>query len=256
MLLQALDYRELYHRHDCRLQVGGSDQWGNITAGMELVRRKDGAEVEGLTLPLITTASGQKLGKTESGSVWLDARKTSPYAFFQYWLATDDRDVGAYLRYFTFLPREEIERLDETVQVAPQRREAQTRLAFEVTALIHGEEAARQSQYISAALFGTADLDDLTLEMLEQARDSIPSLELESDSDTPPVADLLAATGLASSKSEARRFVESGGAYLNNRRWEEALSAPSADDFLLGRFLVLRRGKRNVALVHRARPRR
>jgi tyrosyl-tRNA synthetase len=253
MLLQAFDYTELMRRHECVLQIGGSDQWGNITAGLELARRKHQRAVDALTVPLITTASGAKLGKTESGTVWLSAELTSPFAFYQYWINADDRDVGRYLRYFTFLPREEIERLEEAVATEPQRREAQARLAHEVTSLIHGEEAALRAEQTSAALFGAGDLTALTAEMLSEAVESVPHVRLENGAPVPSMVDLLASTGLAASKSEARRFVESGGAYLNGRRWAEGLGAPAEEDFMEGQFLVLRRGKRNVALVQRAR---
>jgi tyrosyl-tRNA synthetase len=253
MLLQAFDYTELMERHGCELQIGGSDQWGNITAGLELARRKHGRAVHALTVPLITTASGAKLGKTERGTVWLDATKTSPFAFYQYWFNTDDRDVGRYLRYFTFLPRDEIVGLEEAVAAAPQRREAQARLAHEVTELIHGEEAAARAEQTTAALFGTADPTSLTADMLVEALDSVPNVRLEHGAPAPSVVDLLAGTGLAASKSEARRFVEGGGAYLNDRRWTDRLAAPADDDFIDGEFLILRRGKRNVALVQRPR---
>jgi tyrosyl-tRNA synthetase len=249
MLLQAFDYTELMTRYGCELQIGGSDQWGNITAGLELARRKHRRAVDALTVPLITSASGAKLGKTATGTVWLDPAKTSPFAFYQYWINTDDRDVARYLRFFTFLARDEIERLDQTVVDAPQRREAQARLAHEVTALIHGEEAALRSEQISAALFGSGDVTSLTADMLGEAFEAVPHLVL--DGGVPPVVDLLTGTGLASSRSEARRFVESGGAYVNDRRWADGLEAPAEDDFIDGEFLVLRRGKRNVALVRR-----
>jgi tyrosyl-tRNA synthetase len=248
MLLQALDFLELYRRHGCRMQTGGSDQWGNIVAGLDLIRRVDGGSGHALTTPLVTSAAGEKFGKsTGGGRLWLDPELTSPYAFYQYWINVDDRDVGPFLRFFTFLTREEIEALDRDTAERPQARAAQRTLAQELTTLVHGAEETVRVEAASRALFGGGELGALDATTLAAALAEAPTAVV--DGDPPAVADLLALTGLVASKSAARRTVAEGGAYLNNRRVEDADAVPGAADLLHGRWLVLRRGRRNIAGV-------
>jgi tyrosyl-tRNA synthetase len=250
LLLQSLDYHELFRRHGCRLQVGGSDQWGNILGGVDLVRRTEGASVHALTTPLVTSASGEKFGKsTGGGSLWLDPELTSPYAFYQYWVNVDDRDAGAYLRYFTFLPREEIEALDAATAERPQARSAQRRLAEELTTLVHGSDETARVIAASQALFGQGDLRTLDPATLRAALTEAPHLAVSGD--LPSVVDLLTDTGLSPSKSAARRTIAEGGAYLNNEKVTTEDATPAPEDLLHGRWLVLRRGKRSVAGVER-----
>jgi tyrosyl-tRNA synthetase len=249
-ILQGNDFRELYLRHGCVLQTGGSDQWGNLTAGTELVRRAEGAVVHALATPLITKADGTKFGKTEAGTVWLDPAMTSPYAFFQFWLNADDRDVVTYLKTFSFRSRAEIEQLAAATAERPQARAAQRALAEELTALVHGEEQLAQVQAASRALFGSGALQELDEQTLAAALAEAPSVTLTGDS--PPVVDLLA-QALDLSKSNARRAVREGGAYLNNAKVTDEAAVPAQGDWLHGRFLVLRRGKRTVAVVERLR---
>ena len=253
MLLQSYDYLELHRRHDCRLQVGGNDQWGNITAGLDLIRRVEGHDrsVHALTLPLVTDSSGAKIGKsTGGGNVWLDPALTSPYALYQFLLNVGDRYVGTYLRLLTFLPRERVEELDAATAQTPHARAAQRALAESLTALLHGEQELRQVQAASAALFGGGALEELAEATLAAALAEAPSTVVQGE--VPPLVDLLAAA-LGLSKSDARRAVREGGAYLNNRKiTDEALRAEEGD-WLHGRYLVLRRGKRSVALAERTR---
>ena len=252
MLLQSYDFLELYRRHGCRLQIGGNDQWGNITAGLDLIRRVEGSArlpVHALTLPLVTDASGAKIGKsTGGGNVWLDPVLTTPYALYQYLLNVDDRDVGTYLRLLTFLPREQVEELDGLTATRPQGRAAQRALAAELTALVHGAPELAQVQAASAALFGGGALEDLGEATLVAALAEAPSTRVTGDA--PPLIDLLAA-GLGISKTEARRAVRDGGAYLNNRKISDEAAVPVPGDWLHGRFLVLRRGKRAMTVVER-----
>jgi tyrosyl-tRNA synthetase len=251
MLLQALDYLELYRRYGCRLQTGGSDQWGNIVAGLDLIRKVEGGSGHALTTPLVTSASGEKFGKsTGGGSLWLDPALTSPYAFYQYWINVDDRDAGAYLRYFTFLSRDEIESLDKETAERPQARAAQRRLAQEMTTLVHGAEETSRVEAASRALFGQGELADLDDATLAAALAEVPTARV--DGPMPTVVDLLTLSGLVPSRSAARRTVEEGGAYVNNRRVEDPESVPAAESLLHGRWLVLRRGRRNLAGVDTA----
>ncbi|MDQ1703678.1 MAG: tyrosyl-tRNA synthetase [Frankiaceae bacterium] len=248
MLLQSLDYLELFRRHGCRLQVGGSDQWGNLTAGVDLIRRVEAASVHALSWPLVTSVTGEKFGKsTGGGSLWLDPELTSPYAFFQYWINVDDRDVGRYLRCFTFLAREEIEVLEAAAVERPAAREAQRRLAEEITSLVHGAAETERVIAASRALFGQGDLADLDPATLAAALAETPHATVSAP--LPSVVDLLALTGLAASKSAARRTVAEGGAYVNNVRVADPDAAPTAEDLLHGRWLVLRKGKRSLAGV-------
>jgi len=248
LLLQSLDYLELYRRHGCRLQIGGSDQWGNILGGVDLVRRIEGAHVHAVTTPLVTSSSGEKFGKsTGGGSLWLDPALTTPYAFYQYWINVDDRDAGTYLRFFTFLSREEIEALDKETAERPQARAAQRRLAQELTTLVHSAEETARVEAASRALFGQGELGELDESTLAAALAQTPSAQVSEP--LPSVTDLLTVTGLVPSKSAARRTVAEGGAYVNNRRIEDPDAAPDSADLLHGRWLVLRRGRRNLAGV-------
>ena len=254
LILQAFDYLELYRRLDCRLQIGGNDQWGNITAGLDLIRRVERGEAHALTVPLITSATGAKFGKsTGGGSLWLDPELTSPYAFYQYWINTDDRDAGPYLRFFTFLPEEEIESLAAATAERPAAREAQRRLAGELTTLVHGPAETGRVIAASRALFGQGDLAALDAATLGAALLEVPHVVLGRgdlvDGRLPPLVQLLVDTGLSPSRSAARRTITEGGAYVNNERVTDEDAAPGLGDLLHGRWLVLRRGKRNVAGV-------
>jgi tyrosyl-tRNA synthetase len=242
MLLQAMDYMELCRRHDCSVQVGGSDQWGNITAGMDLVRRALGRQCYALTVPLITKADGTKFGKTESGSVWLDPTKTSPYAFYQFWLNTADADVARFLRVFTFIEMDEVEHLDESVRRDPGKREAQRRLAAEVTRLVHGDDGVGSAERISAALFGDGILG-LTRDDLEQLQlDGMPSSAV-GDAE-PDLVGVLASSGLASSRGAARKLIQSGSIHVNGVAVGDCDAMLERKKALHGRFHLIRRGKK------------
>jgi len=247
-VLQGMDFLELHRRYGCVLQTGGSDQWGNLTAGSELVRKVTGASVHLLATPLLTKADGTKFGKTESGTIWLDPALTSPYAFFQFWLGADDRDVGTYLRTFSFRSREELEELERATRERPQARAAQRALAEELTALVHGEAEVARVQAASAALFGRGDLRELDEGVLAAALAEAPSVQVQGE---PGALVELLAEGLGVSRSEARRAVRDGGAYLNNVAIADESALPQEADWLHGRFLVLRRGKRSMAVVER-----
>jgi tyrosyl-tRNA synthetase len=249
VLLQSMDYLELFRRHGCRLQTGGSDQWGNITAGVELVRRVEGERVHALATPLLTKPDGTKFGKTESGTVWLDPAMTSPYAFYQFWLNVDDRQVGEMLRVFTFRDLEEIAGIEEQHAQRPAARAAQRVLAEDVTTLVHGADETRRVQQAAAALFGTGDLAGLPEPTLEAALREAPFATVKGGERLPSVAELFVETGLVPSKGAARRTASEGGAYLNNERVADADVEVGRDRLLHGRFLVLRRGKRNMAGV-------
>jgi tyrosyl-tRNA synthetase len=251
MLLQANDYVELHQRHRCVLQIGGSDQWGNIIAGVRLVRQKLSASVHALTVPLVTAADGTKFGKsTGGGNLWLDAEMTTPYAWYQYFVNTADADVIRYLRWFTFLSADELAELDEATTARPQQRAAQRRLARELTTLVHGEQATESVEHASQALFGRGELTRLDKPTLRAALQETSIAELNSA--TPDgIVDLLVATGLSQSKGAARRTIAEGGVYVNNSKIEDEEWAPQASDFLHGQWLVLRRGKRNIAGVER-----
>jgi tyrosyl-tRNA synthetase len=249
-ILQANDYLELYRRHGCTLQLGGSDQWGNITAGVDLIRRVEGAHVHALTGKLITKADGTKFGKTAGGAIWLDPALTSPYAFYQYWLNSDDRDVIRFLKVFTFRSREEIEELEKAVSERPAAREAQRALADDLTSLVHGEDELGRVIAASRALFGQGSLAELDARTLEAALAEVPKATVPSLG--APFIDLLAESGLVESKSAARRAVKEGGAYLNNVKITDEEYAPAPEDLLHGRFLVLRRGKKTIGGVELA----
>ncbi|MEO8251556.1 MAG: tyrosine--tRNA ligase [Chloroflexota bacterium] len=248
-ILQAFDYLELHRRYGCRLQTGGSDQWGNLTAGVDLIRRVTGESVHALATPLITKADGSKYGKTESGTLWLDPELTSPYAFYQYFFNADDADVVLLLKAFSFRSREEIEALAADMAGHPEARAAQHALAEELTTLVHGPEATAQAIAASAALFGRGELAELDDGTLAAAMAELPHAEV--DGAMPAVSDLLVATGLAESRTAARRTVADGGAYLNNRRVTDPELVPGDGDLLHGRWLVLRRGKRSLAAVEK-----
>jgi len=250
-ILQALDYLELYRRYGTTLQTGGSDQWGNLTAGVDLIRRAEGASVHALATPLITRADGTKYGKTEAGALWLDPTMTSPYAFYQYFLNQADADVGALLRTFSFRSRDEIEALDQATAEHPEAREAQQVLASELTTLLHGADEARGAVAASQAIFGQGELRTLDASTLESVASSLPRIML--DGDLPSATDLLVGTGLARSRSDARRMIGEGGAYLNNARISDPELVPGQDALLHGRWLILRRGKRNVAVAEVSR---
>ncbi|MGC4893443.1 tyrosine--tRNA ligase [Micromonospora sp. DT31] len=245
-LLQANDYFELHRRHGCRLQFGGSDQWGNITAGVDYVRRRGAGPVEAFTTPLVTKSDGTKFGKSETGTIWLDPQMTSPYAFYQFWVNADDRDVSRYLRYFSFRSREELEELEKATAERPQARSAQRALAEELTTLVHGEQETAQAVAASQALFGRGSLDELAPQTLRAA---LTEAGLTRLAELPDVAGLLKESGLVPSMKEARRVIAEGGAYVNNVRVTAADATVAAEDLLHGRYLVLRRGKRSFAGV-------
>ncbi|HVF20198.1 MAG TPA: tyrosine--tRNA ligase [Mycobacteriales bacterium] len=255
-LLQANDYLELFRRHGCRLQIGGSDQWGNIVAGVDLIRRVEGASVHALTFPLITDASGAKFGKsTGGGSVWLDPEMTSPYAFFQFWVNADDRDVVGYLKVFSFRTRLEIEALAAAAAERPHAREAQRALAEELTELVHGPEALAGVLAATEALFGAGDVRTLSPTALADALAGAPSLSVAPGA-VPPVPALLVELGLCKSTSDARSRMSQGGVYLNGERVEDPSYVPTQADLLHGRYVVLRVGKRSYGLVTAAGVRR
>jgi len=246
MILQSYDFLQLYRRENCRLQVGGSDQWGNITAGSELIRRADGGRAFGLTCPLVTNADGTKFGKTEKGAVWLSADRTSPYEFYQFWIGTDDRSVVEYLKTFTFLSHDEIRDLETSVKEDPGKRLAQRALAESVTELVHGKEAAEKAERISRALF-QGELAELKEDEIEQAFHGVPTHamgEVESG-----LIDLLVAASVSSSKRQARQDISSGAIYLNGERCTDLEHMVRKADGLHGRYVVIRRGKSKYTLV-------
>jgi tyrosyl-tRNA synthetase len=249
VLLQSLDFLELYRRHNCTLQTGGSDQWGNLTAGVELIRRTEAVKAHALATPLVTKADGTKFGKTESGTVWLDRELTTPYAFYQFWFNSDDRDVMQLVRFYTFRTAEEMAALEQATAERPQAREAQRTLAEDVTTLVHGAEETRRVQEASKALFGQGELASLDGSTLVAALREAPHVELGAGEPMPTYGDLLVKSGLVASKSAARRTVAEGGAYLNNEKVKDAEYVPAAEDLLPGGVLVLRRGKRSFAGV-------
>jgi tyrosyl-tRNA synthetase len=249
-LLQAYDFCHLNQTAGCELQIGGSDQWGNITAGIEFTRKKAGNQVYGLTLPLITRADGQKFGKTEGGAVWLDAERTSPYRLFQYFIQADDRDVVRYLKFFTFLPQEEIAALEAQHNERPEARAAHRALAEAVTGLVHGEAAARDAIRASAILFG-GGLEGITEKLFAEVAAEAPRTRLAGEAPAGGwlLPELLAQCGLSPSKGQARKDIESGGIYVNNERESDPKRAFAPDQFLFGRYLLLRKGKRTYAVA-------
>ena len=250
-LLQAYDYLVLYDRHSCTLQMGGSDQWGNIVAGIDLIRRLRSAKARGLVFPLLTTASGIKFGKTEAGAVWLDANLTSPYRFYQFWLNTDDRDAITYLKYFTWLSKAEIDVLEQSLRTEPEKRGAQRELARHVTAMVHGETALEKAMRASEVLFGK-EISGLSVPEIMDIFADVPSTELERsrlDGEGFTLGDALVVAGLAPSKGEAKRLVQGGGVWVNNRRADDARKAISASEFVDGQVLVLRKGAKHYHLI-------
>jgi tyrosyl-tRNA synthetase len=238
----------LFDRYQCTLQMGGSDQWGNITAGGDLMRKLRGARGHGLVLPLVTTSAGVKFGKTEAGAVWLDPARTSPFRFYQFWLNTDDKDVVRYLKFFTFLAREEVDALAQAAAAHPERREAQRALARAVTALVHGDDQVLRAEQAAQVLFSDdiagASVDDVLM-VFEDA----PSTELPLPPDGMPIADMLVAVKLAPSKSEAMRLLKSGGVYVNNARATDERARLTRADAIGGRLFVLRKGRKDHHIV-------
>jgi tyrosyl-tRNA synthetase len=246
-LLQGNDFFELHRRHGCTLQFGGSDQWGNITAGVDYIRRRGAGQVHAFTTPLVTKADGTKFSKSEGVAIWLDPTMTSPYAFYQFWINTDDRDINRFLRYFSFRSHEEIVELEKQTAERPAARAAQRALAEELTTLVHGEEECRQAIAASQALFGRGRLDELSAGTLRAALAEAGLVQVRGQ--LPALAALLKESGLVSSMKEARRTIAEGGAYVNNERVSDGDAAVPASALLHGRYLVLRRGKRTVAGV-------
>ena len=248
MLLQAYDFAELYRRDGVTFQLGGSDQWGNITAGTTLVRKMHGAEAHGVTLPLLTTSAGTKFGKSEAGAVWLDAARTSPYQFYQFWIGADDRDAGRYLRTFTLLAREEIEALDEATAAAPEKREAQQLLARSVTTLIHGVEAAQAAAEVSTLLFAKGDPTKLSASALSALAREVPTSEVPA-AESFDTLTLFVMAGLCASKGEARRLLQQGGLSVNGTKLSATDTDIAAERLLKGQYLLLRKGARDYALI-------
>ena len=253
-VLQGFDYLELYRRHNCRLQIGGSDQWGNIVAGLDLVRKVEAGSAHALTIQLMTKSDGSKFGKTASGSVWLDPEMTSPYAFFQFWIGTEDSDVEKYLKVFSFKSKAELEALFVELKENPGARVAHRELARELTTLVHGADQCEKVEAASRALFGQGDIRELDPSTLDSALSQLPRAQVNVsdliDGNTFPTwVDLLAATGVVDSKSAARRIVKEGGAYLNNVKISGEDFAPTRSDLVNSKFLLLRKGKRDLAAV-------
>ncbi|MEN2769166.1 tyrosine--tRNA ligase [Ornithinibacillus xuwenensis] len=251
MILQSLDFQKLFEQENCTLQIGGSDQWGNITAGMELIRRARENEDEeikvfGLTVPLITKADGTKFGKTAGGAIWLDPEKTSPYEFYQFWINTDDRDVMKFLRYFTFLSEDELAELDKEVENHPENRVAQKRLAEEMTRVVHSQKAVEQAQKITASLF-SGDLKSLSASEIEQGFKDVPSFQ--ADKADIGLVDLLVNAGISSSKRQAREDITNGAIYINGERQQALDYVVSDSDRLEGKFTIIRRGKKKYFLI-------
>ena len=248
-VLQSYDFLELYRRNNCTLQVGGSDQWGNIVAGLDLIRRVEQGSGHALTVPLLMKADGTKFGKTAGGSVWLDPEMTSPYAFFQFWLNSDDKDVINFLKVFSFKSHAEITELEKSHNENPGLREAHRALARELTSLVHSEETTQRVEAAARALFGQGELSELDEATLASALAELPRTTVSAKEEIPTWVDLLAATGVVDSKSAARRIVKEGGAYLNNVKISGEDFRPSKSDFLCGKYAVLRKGKRDLAAV-------
>ena len=250
MLLQAYDFLHLFRERQCTIQVGGSDQWGNITAGIELIRRVEGGEAHGLVAPLVTTASGAKFGKTEAGAIYLDPGLTSPYQFYQFWYNTDDGQVESYLKLFTLLPRHDIEALMKAQEKDPSRREAQGTLATEVTKMVHGEEAKDNATGVSAILFSDFDPHNVKASVFDEMAKEIPTASVSANN--LGLVDALVKAGLAKSKSEARRQIEQGGVYVNQQRVKDVDRKLDRSDWLAGGNLLLRKGKKDYGLLRLA----
>ena len=248
-VLQSYDYLELFKRHGCTLQLGGSDQWGNIVAGLDLIRRVEGGSGHALTVPLLTKSDGSKFGKTAGGSVWLDPEMTSPYAFFQFWLNSEDKDVINFLKVFSFLSHDEINALEKSHNENPGLREAHRALARELTTLLHGAETTQRVEAAARALFGQGELGELDEATLASALAELPRATISKKEDIPTWVDLITAAGVVDSKSAARRIVKEGGTYLNNVKISGEDFAPTKSDFLCGKYAVLRKGKRDLAAI-------
>jgi tyrosyl-tRNA synthetase len=251
LLLQAFDYLTLFDKYHCSLQMGGSDQWGNITAGVDLIRKVHGTRAHALVFPLLTTSSGAKFGKTESGAIWLDARLTSPFRFYQFWLNSEDKEVINYLKYFTFLSAAEIDQLNQSLIASPEKRDAQRTLAREVTRLVHGDNSLQKAELASSVLFGAA-MDSLSLADLLEVFANVPSSQINRDTLSGSgiaVTDLAVASGLAPSKGEARRLLQGGGIYLNNERVTDLKRCITVSDAIEGQALVVRKGAREYRLI-------
>ncbi|MEI0735895.1 tyrosine--tRNA ligase [Paenibacillus sp. JTLBN-2024] len=247
-ILQSLDFLHLYRHEDVQLQIGGSDQWGNITSGLDLIRKKEGPEAKafGLTIPLMLKADGTKFGKTAGGAIWLDPNKTTPFEFYQFWANTDDRDVVKYLKYFTFLSKEEIEELARKVETEPHKREAQKTLAEEMTRFVHGEELLEQAKRITAALF-SGDIKSLTADEIEQGFKEMPTFEAAKESKN--IVDWLVDLGIEPSKRQAREDINNGAISMNGERVTDLTLEVTADHAIGGRFIIIRKGKKNYSLV-------
>lgn len=247
-ILQSVDFLTLYQQHHVQLQIGGADQWGNITSGISLIHKIEGpeAEVYGLTIPLMLKADGTKFGKTAGGAVWLDADKTTPYEFYQFWLNQDDRDVIKYLKYFTFLSQDEIATLEKSVETEPEKRLAQRRLAEEVTEFVHGKEAVRDAEEISKALF-SGDIESLTVKQLEEGFANMPTVEIESEPEN--IVKLLVATKIEPSKRQAREDVKNGAIYINGKRQQDLEYMIDPREHFDGKYVVIRRGKKKYFLA-------
>jgi len=252
-LLQAYDFLELYDRFGCTLQMGGSDQWGNITAGMDLIRRLRGGKAHGLVMPLITTASGTKFGKTEAGTIWLDPDLTSPYQFYQFWLNVDDQDAVKYLRFFTFQNAEQIRAFEEAGRLEPEKRHPQRALAREVTKLVHGEAAVQEAEGAANLLFANG-VSTLTSKQIEQALAGVPTSAVEMVAGGWAVVDLLASAGITKSKSEAQRLIRGGGLSVNDRRISEEKERLTVEDAIENELFVVRKGKRDYFLIRVVKP--
>ncbi len=251
LLLQSYDFLKLYEKYHCTLQMGGSDQWGNITSGVDLIRKMHGTKAHALVFPLLTTSSGSKFGKTESGAVWLDPQRTSPYRFYQFWLNTEDKDAVNYLKYFTLLTKPEIEELAVSLAASPEKREAQRKLAQEVTRLVHGDEALRKAEQASCILFGEA-VSNLSLQDVLEVFADVPSVNLSKsqfEGSGLSVVDVVASAGMAQSKGEAKRLIQGGGVYLNNVRITDVKNNVRLNESIEGQALILRKGQKEYRLV-------
>ena len=248
-VMQAFDYLELFRRHNCALQIGGSDQWGNIVAGVDLIRRVEAKSAHALTIPLLAKADGTKFGKTADGAIWLDPTMTSAYALFQFFLNSDDRDVEQLLKTFSFKSRGELEALFESLKTNPGAREAHRELAREVTTLLHGADQAQKVEVAAKALFGQGEIRDLDIETLKSALAELPKTRIKRGKEIPSWVDLITSSGVVDSKSAARRVIKEGGAYLNNEKITGEDFTPKSSDLLHGQFLLLRKGKRDLVAV-------
>ena len=248
-VMQAFDYLELFRRHNCALQIGGSDQWGNIVAGVDLIRRVEAKSAHALTIPLLAKADGTKFGKTADGAIWLDPTMTSAYALFQFFLNSDDRDVEQLLKTFSFKSRKELEALFESLKTNPGAREAHRELAREVTTLLHGADQAQKVEAAAKALFGQGEIRDLDIETLKSALAELPKASINKAAEIPSWFDLVTSSGVVESKSAARRVIKEGGAYLNNEKITGEDFTPKSSDLLHGQFLLLRKGKRDLVAV-------